>query len=273
MGADVSVIVPAHAAEHTIVRAAESVFAQAGVDVELVICADDAADYGALLPADLRRGKALVLCRTPAPQSGPSVARNIATAHASADVIACLDADDAYAPDRLRRLLPLVETHGVATGPTREVDPRTGAIRMARPRRGGGEVPIEDICELRMPFSPVYRKALCPAGWATIDFAEDVILNVDLYCAAGAYPFMEGADYVYHLSEGSRSHSARALERARAGYLQILDLVDRRGWPQGVRDLVRRVFTEDLAAVERAQSASGGEATWREVVRDGAADR
>ena len=164
MGADVSVIVPAYAAAQTIVRAADSVFAQAGVEVELVICADDEADYGALLPADLRAGKALVLCRTLAPQSGPSVARNIATAHASADIIACLDADDAYAPDRLRRLLPLVEKHGVATGPTREVDPRNGGVRMARPRRGGGTVPIEDICELRMPFSPVYRKALCPGG-------------------------------------------------------------------------------------------------------------
>ena len=271
MGADVSVIVPAYAAAQTIVRAAESVFAQAGVNVELVICADDEVDYGALLPLDMRAGQALTLCRTAAPASGPSVARNIATAHASADIIACLDADDAYAPDRLRRLLPLVEKHGVATGPTREIDPRNGAIRMARPRRGGGTVPIEDICELRMPFSPVYRKALCPAGWATIDFAEDVILNVDLYCAAGTYPFVEGADYVYHLSDGSRSHSARALERARAGYLQILELVDKRMWPQPVRELVRRVFNEDLASVERAMAAGVGEASWRAAVRDGSA--
>jgi succinoglycan biosynthesis protein ExoO len=271
MGADVSVIVPAYDAAQTIVRAAESVLAQDGVNVELVICADDELDYGALLPPAMRRGRALVLCRTPAPQSGPSAARNIATAHASADVIACLDADDAYAPDRLRRLLPLGEKHGVATGPTREVDPRTGGIRMARPRRGGGTVPIEDICELRMPFSPVYRKALCPAGWPTIDFAEDVILNVDLYCAAGTYPFAEGADYIYHLSEGSRSHSGPALERARAGYLQILDLVDKRSWPQPVRELVRRVFNEDLASVERAMAVGAGEASWRDAVRDGSA--
>ncbi len=217
MGADVSVIVPAHAAEQTIVRAVASAFAQEGVEVELVICADDDIDYGALLPADLRRGRALVLCRTPAPRSGPSVARNIATAHASADIVACLDADDAYVPDRLRRLLPLAEKHGVATGPTREIDPRTGGMRVARPRRSGATLAIEDVCELRMPFSPVYRKSLRPAGWAAIDFAEDVILNVDLYCAAGTYRFAEGADYIYHLSEGSRSHSARALERARAG--------------------------------------------------------
>ena len=269
MRADISVIVPAYAAAATIVRAAQSVFAQAGVDVELVLCADDGLDYASLLPSELRAGNRLTFCRTPSPASGPSVARNIATAHASADVIACLDADDAYAPDRLRRLLPLVEKHGLATGPTREIDPRSGAVRMARPRSGDSMLPIEDICELRMPFSPVYQKSLCPQGWPLLHFAEDVILNVDLYCTTGAYPFVEAADYIYHLSEGSRSHSARALERARAGYHQILYLVDKRAWPQPVRDLVRRVFSEDLAAVERAQHAGTAETSWRAAVRDG----
>jgi hypothetical protein len=139
---------------------------------------------------------------------------------------------------------------------------------MARPRQPGPLLPIADICELRMPFSPVYHRGRCPVVWSPVDFAEDVILNVDLYCAAGCYPFVEGADYIYHLSEGSRSHSAHALGRARAGYLQILDLVGQRDWPEPVRALVTRVFREDLAAVDRAQ-ASGAPATWRASVRDG----
>ena len=53
--------------------------------------------------------------------------------------------------------------------------------------------------------------------------------------------------------------------------LRQFELVDKRDWPQPVRELVRRVFSEDLAAVERAQSASDGEATWRAIVRDGSA--
>jgi succinoglycan biosynthesis protein ExoO len=272
MRPDVSVIMPAYRAGATIGRAVQSVLAQTGVAVELVLCADDDLDYAAILGVDLRSGDKVTFCRTPAPRSGPSAARNIATRQARADIIACLDADDGYAPDRLRLLLPLVERYGVATGPTREVDPRTHATRMARPRLGGAFLPIEDICELRMPFSPVYQKAKCPAGWSQIDFAEDVILNVDLICACGAYPFVEGAEYIYHLSDGSRSHSAHALQRARLGYLQILDLVDKRDWPSAVRELVRRVFTEDLAAVERAQASRAGEAsTWRDIVRDGSA--
>lgn len=270
MPIDVSVIMPAHEATATVGRAAQSVFARQGVSVELVLCADDDIDYALFVEADVGAGNVLTLCRTAMPRSGPSAARNVALAQARADVIACLDADDAYAPDRLRLLLPHVEKFGVATGPTLEVDPLTRTHRIARPRADGAYLPLADICELRMPFPPVYNKALSPAGWPPIDFAEDVILNVDLFCAAGGtYPFVEGAKYIYHLNEGSRSHSPDALDKARRGYLQILDLVDRRNWPQPVRELVRRVFNEDLAAVERALVASGGGANWRSAVRDG----
>jgi glycosyltransferase involved in cell wall biosynthesis len=210
------------------------------------------------------------MCRTPRPRSGPSAARNIALAQARAPVIAALDADDAYAPGRLAHLLPAVEKVGVATGPTREIDPRSGAVRVARPRRGGSELPLADICELRMPFSPAFQRELCAHGWPQIEFAEDVILNVDLACAAGGYAFVEGADYEYHLGAGTRSHARDALERARTGYLQILALVAGRGWPQPVRELVARVFGEDLANVERALAAGGSEVSWRQAVRDAA---
>jgi glycosyltransferase involved in cell wall biosynthesis len=268
MPVDVSVIMPAYQAGATIRRAAVSVFTQKGVTAELLLCADDELDYGALLQAELRAGARVTLCRTPAPRSSPSVARNIALRHARADIIACLDADDAYAPERLARLLPFVERYGVATGPTREIDADTQVERVARPRRAGDRLPVEDICELRMPFSPVFQREKCPLGFPEIVFAEDVILNVDLYCAAGTYPFVEGADYIYHVSQGSRTQSEAALREARAGYLQILALVDKRPWPEPVRDLVRRVFNEDLAAVDRAQARNDAGATWRDAVRE-----
>src|SRR5262245_30866009 len=114
MPVDVSVIMPAYRAAATIERAVRSALSQQGVAVELVLCADDEVDYGTLLSIEARAGGAMTLCRTPAPGLGPSAARNIALAQARSDIIACLDADDAYGPDRLRRLLPLVERHGVA---------------------------------------------------------------------------------------------------------------------------------------------------------------
>jgi glycosyltransferase involved in cell wall biosynthesis len=269
MRADVSVIMPAYGAAATVARAARSVFAQEGVSVELVLCADDHLDYAAVLAPEARAGDRLTLCRTPVPRSGPSRARNTALGHAQAGIIAALDADDAYAPDRLRRLLPLVEKHGVATGPTLEIGPGSRVLRVARPRQMRATLAVEDICELRMPFSPVYQRALCPAGWPEVGFAEDVILNVDLHCATGGYGFAEEAGYLYQVGQGSRTGSAQALQDARAGYLQILELVGGRNWPPAVKALVQRVFSEDLAAVERAMSADAGPGSWRAAVRDG----
>ncbi|HKD56448.1 MAG TPA: glycosyltransferase family 2 protein [Hyphomicrobiaceae bacterium] len=269
MAVDVSVVMPAYRADATIGRAIASVFAQQGVVAELVLCADDDLDYWALLPKELRSGSSVTLCRTPTPKSGPSLARNIALSNARAEIIASLDADDVFAPHRLARLLPLVEQHGLATGPTLEVDAGSRTTRVARPRRANDRLPIEDICELRMPFAPVFHRGICPQGWPQIAFAEDVILNVDLYCATGVYPFVEGADYIYHVSPGSRTQSVAALREARTGYLEILALVDCRSWPRSVGELVRRVFSEDLAAVERALAHGAEHASWRDIVRDG----
>jgi glycosyltransferase involved in cell wall biosynthesis len=268
MAVDVSVIMPAFRAGATVGRAVASVLAQKGVAAELVLCADDDVDYRPLVPNGPRSLCSVSFCRTPNPKSGPSVARNIALRHARADIIACLDADDAFGPQRLARLLPLVEQHGVATGPTLEIDRDSCKTRVARPRRAGDRLPIEDICELRMPFAPVFHRTKCPLGWPQIAFAEDVILNVDLYCAAGVYPFVEGAEYLYHVSASSRTQSAAALGEARAGYQQILALIETRSWPQPVHDLVLRVFSEDLAAVERALAQGTTGASWRTIVRD-----
>jgi glycosyltransferase involved in cell wall biosynthesis len=263
---DVSVIMPACRARGTIARAARSAIAQRGVNVELIVCADDGEDYGDLLRQEVPASAALTLCRTAAPYRGPSAARNVALGHARADVIACLDADDCFAPARLRLLLPLVEAHGVATGATWEIDPRSGVTRIARPRRARDRLEIEDICELRMPFPPVFHRR-CGVSWPEIAFAEDVILNVALFCACRRYPFVARARYHYYLGPDTRSHSALALAQARAGYLQILHTIGERNWPDPVREVVARAFREDLHNVDQAQAADGADRSWREVVR------
>ena len=73
-------------------------------------------------------------------------------------------------------------------------------------------------------------------------------------------------------SAAQTSHSADALMRARGGYHQILKLVDNRAWPDSVRALVHRVFSEDLANVERALGSAASGASWRAAVRDGSRD-
>jgi hypothetical protein len=155
----------------------------------------------------------------------------------------------------------------VATGATWEIDPTSGARRIARPRAGGDTLTIEDICELRMPFPPVFHRRLGIA-WPELAFAEDVILNVDLFCACRAYPFRARARYIYVRGSNTRSNSAEALGHARAGYLQILGALGGRSWPEHVRALVERTFRDDLARVTAAEAAGTGDQSWRDIVRE-----
>ena len=260
MTVDVSVIMPAYQAGDTIGRAVASVFAQKGVTAELVLCADDELDYGSLLPAGLR----LTLCRTPAPKSGPSAARNIALATRAPISSPASMPTTPMALSAWRACCRW--SSATAWRPGR----RARSMRSRRPSAWPDRAAPATGCRSRTSASCAcrsrrsFRRSVCPLGFPQIVFAEDVILNVDLYCAAGTYPFVDGAEYLYYASRSSRTQSKTALREARAGYLQILDLVDKRPWPEPVRDLVRRVFNEDLAAVERALALGRDGSTWRE---------
>lgn len=120
-----------------------------------------------------------------------------------------------------------------------------------------------------MPFSPVYQRDKAALGWAEIAFAEDVIINVDLFCSCAAFPFVDGANYYYYRSRNSMTGSAQALAHARTGYQQILELIRTRPWPPSVRAVLQRCIEEDLTAAERGLELGRDGADWRKIVRDG----
>ncbi len=92
-----SVVIPAFNAAATLARAIESVRAQTWPAHEIIVVDDGSTDATAEVAhrfADVR------LIRQA--NGGVSVARNTGAAAATADWLAFLDADDSYAPDRLR---------------------------------------------------------------------------------------------------------------------------------------------------------------------------
>jgi GT2 family glycosyltransferase len=93
-----SVIIPAFNAAATLGRAIESVRAQSWPAHEIIVVDDGSSD--ATVEIARRFGAAVRLIRQG--NRGVSVARNAGAAAASGDWLAFLDADDWYAPDRLK---------------------------------------------------------------------------------------------------------------------------------------------------------------------------
>lgn len=107
-----SVIIPAFNAARTLDRALRSVAAQVRSDWEAVVVDDGSADGTAELAAAWAgRDPRVRLVRRP--NGGASAARNTGVAHARADWLVFLDADDTLTPDHLRRLLARTEGAGV----------------------------------------------------------------------------------------------------------------------------------------------------------------
>jgi teichuronic acid biosynthesis glycosyltransferase TuaG len=98
--ATVSVIIPAYNAEAFLSRAICSVEAQRFRDFEVVVVDDGSADG----TAEVARGFSGVRC-IGQPHHGAAAARNRGLAEASGDLVAFLDADDEWLPEKLDRQL------------------------------------------------------------------------------------------------------------------------------------------------------------------------
>jgi succinoglycan biosynthesis protein ExoO len=100
-----SVIIPAYNVSGIVARAIRSAAGQTFPPLEILVIDDCSTDNTVEIVRVLAREiPSLRLLSTPA-NGGPSGARNVGLREARADWVALLDADDAWKPDRLKRLL------------------------------------------------------------------------------------------------------------------------------------------------------------------------
>jgi glycosyltransferase involved in cell wall biosynthesis len=138
----VSVILPVWNREEWVARAIGSVLAQSYPRVELVVADDGSTDGTSGVVRSF--GRSLTLLTQP--HRGPYAARNLGLRHATGELIAFIDSDDAWYPDRLERQLPLLRdpTVGLVFGDANQVEyrgtvpsPRSlTAFQITPPRRG-----------------------------------------------------------------------------------------------------------------------------------------
>ena len=264
MTPDVSIIMPAYRAERTICEAAASALNGQGVSVELVICSDDGIDYRSLLVAEGLPAEAIDQVYSPAPRSGPAAARNLAVEAARAPLLAALDADDSYTAGRLRAVLKAMEREGVGagTGELREQTRDGEKLRIAHAE--GSRLDLKTITTLRMPFSPVFDRTLAP-GWPPVAFAEDMVLNAHLCCAAGGYAFAENAAYHYFIEAESVVQGPDSLHAALTGYREILDWLPTSWVHADAQSAIKAVIREDMTTAENALANKTPD--WRSAFR------
>jgi succinoglycan biosynthesis protein ExoO len=107
----VSVVIPCYNASKFVGRAVASVLAQVGIPTpQIILVNDSSTDNTRAVIRELADEHASVEVYDTHENLGPSGARNLALSKVNADWVAVLDADDAYEPNRLKRLIEVAES-------------------------------------------------------------------------------------------------------------------------------------------------------------------
>lgn len=188
MQGDVSIVMPAFRAQATIADAVQSVLAQTHTQWELIVVADDEADYRAILAArglDDPRIRYLATGRT---GSGSPPARNIGLDAARYRFSAILDADDRFHPEKLQRAVAVLSDYGIVSTALTVTDPDHRPLRHV----AAGE-----------------DRELPAAGYKFVNFSMDSMLVYDRSRADPRFdpglPCLTDLDFLLKLFAGNRS--------------------------------------------------------------------
>ncbi|MDQ2102027.1 glycosyltransferase family 2 protein [Azospirillum isscasi] len=255
-GDGVSVIIPAYRAQDTIARAVSSLLAQSFPRWEAVVVSDDGTDYRAVLEARGIADSRLTFTGTGRVGSGAPAARNAGLRAASMPLVAPLDADDRFEPDRLARLAPLAAEQGAAADNVAVVRDGDGSLlsTLFPPDAGVAALDAAAFLETSVPMFLVVRRDVVPGWEECVNFCDDVVFNVQVLDRVGRLPLVLEPLYEYRQRDGSITCSADSGARADLCYRHVLKRLD----GDGLRiadDSLRRRFAAALEA-KRALNAA-----------------
>ncbi|WP_349370888.1 glycosyltransferase [Salinarimonas sp.] len=234
MTPDVSYVVPAYGAQETVARTVGSALEQRDVRVEVVVADDASPDATAAVVEDFAARDTRVRLVRLARNGGPSGARNAAIRAARGRFVGMLDADDAIAPDRTRRLLDLAQSlsvqivadnltlcdaSGRAGALAFETGPQPFCFMLDAPRF------VDDNVMMKGGFGWGYLKPLVSAEHLArhgvafdpdVRTGEDFLFVLEALVTGARYAVTSRPGYLYGMREGSLSHR---LTRARADAL------------------------------------------------------
>lgn len=257
----VSVVMPAYNAERTIAEAVRSVLGQGMDRLELIVCDDCSRDGTRAVLAAFPDPRLRVLSNERNLGAGRS--RDRAIAAATAPWVAVIDADDAWRPDRLERLLAcagapgervvfddLMICHDVQ-GEMVAWRPLHGPAAFATQGRTARDIRPEDyVTSPRLLIKPMF-----PARFAremgirhgSRAFGEDAEFFIRLAGAGASFRYLPEPLYLYRVTQGSATALARDASLMRQC---IEDCARACDWSPGMR----AAFARKIAALQRNEA-------------------
>lgn len=232
----VSVIMPSYNVRGCVTRAIDSVLAQTFGDFELIVVDDASSDGTAARVEHACAGDPRIKLLRMSRNRGPAYTRNVGFSAARAPWIALLDADDAWRPDRLERLMDQSEQVDAVfdnlVGYDAEADTETGVLF---PGLRDGELSIEALLSPALPDSdynfgylkPLLRREFLVAQALTYDVdlrtSEDLLLYLEMLIRGARTRLLNEPLYVYTTPVGhqSRSRSSHSKSTPHDGKLRV----------------------------------------------------
>ena len=224
----VSIIIPAFRAQATIARAVQSALAQTWRDIEIIVVADDNADYRVVLAGDGISDARLRFVATGSTGSGCHNARNVGLAAARGDFIAALDADDVFLPGRIATLLPIAQNKGAAADNPGVISEQTGReLYRAFASTTPASLGVAELLSLSVPLFPLVAREYADPRLPGIEFGEDFVANLRLIDRIGKLPVIGESLFEYHVVTGSLSHSGQSADRFEQSYSELIERLAR----------------------------------------------
>lgn len=258
----VSVVIPAYNAQRFVAETIASVQAQSYRDFEIIVVDDGSTDQTAAIAESFEGVRCIRK-----PNGGVSSARNRGVAEARGELLAFVDSDDVWHPDKLRHQVALMDLHPqLVLGITESSSDRS--LMESVPRLAEGQLPryrvIDQFEEVFLnPYlgmsGVMVRKAAFDAvkGFdQTLPFAEDVDFYLRLLFKRSAVVRIEDCVVYVRLVEGSLSSDGAI------GYAKLMEVYRRflSREPQWGRDqsaLVRRAFGQLYLRKANCHAADG----------------
>lgn len=256
----VSVVMPAYNAEKTVEAAVRSVLSQTFQALELIVCNDASIDRTVEILAAIGDPRLRVIHN--AKNMGEGATRDNAIEMAEAQWLAVIDADDVWAPDRLKHLLEYAKDESQMVFDDlmicHDVD---GALVPWRPLRGSGafgsrremsvEITLEDYIRAeRLLIKPIMPAAVIKRhGLKHSDkkFGADSEFFIRLMGLGVRARFVPAPLYLYRIAPGSMT---AIVKRPAAMRLCLEECRQMKEWP----DSVLRAFDDKISDLRRNET-------------------